>query len=324
MRTRQSGAVFFILLALIALAFLGFCLYALSQAMNTRFEDAQLMGVPPATTGDAPFVQAWSVPLNPPLVHEMALSPGRPGEFLALNKDEIHRFDQAGERLGSFAAPSKSTRIATDPTGAMPYIMVVSSSTKWTGAIDYVVTTDYFLQALDTTGHEIWKERFDPKAISTPEPFIATLNSRPVVVLSASKRILCFDSGGTQLWDVPLWHHPGTVTSADLDGDGSGALLAALAPRKEIVRIGADGNVLGPWGKGDGPRRFRAIKTDNAIFGVPCARYSEAAQASGKLSRSSTAEGPSFVRSNCRRTWGCCRTHLSPPWMPTEAHDGTG
>jgi hypothetical protein len=263
MRSRQNGPAVFILLALVALVFFGFCLWALSQAMNTRVEDAQTHGLPSATTGDAPFVQMWSVSLNPPLVHEMALSPGQPGQFVALNRNEILRFDDRGARLATFAAPPKSTRIATDPTGALPYLMVVSSKTKWTGAIDYVVTTDDFLHALDGGGREIWKKRFDPKDVSVLEPVIARFSGTPVVVLSASKRIICFDVNGAELWNVPFWHHPQTVTE-----DGSGGLLAAKAPTEEIVRISADGKVLGAWGKGDGPRRFRAIKTENGVYGV--------------------------------------------------------
>jgi hypothetical protein len=144
----------------------------------------------------------------------------------------------------------------------------VSSSTKWTGAIDYVVTTDYFLQALDAGGREIWKKRFDPKEVSTLEPVVATLNARPVVVLSASRRILCLDAAGVELWNIPLWHHPGTVTVADLPGDAGGSLLAALAPKKEIVRIGAHGKVLGAWGDGDGPSRFRTITTNGGVYGI--------------------------------------------------------
>ena len=267
MRSPQRGFVIFVLLALVAVAFLGFCLWTLSHAMNARVEDVRTHGLPPATTGDAPFVEAWSVPLEPPLVHEMALNPGVKGQFFALNNNQILRFDADGTPLARFAAPPKSTRIATDPTGALPYLMVVSKSTKWTGAIDYVVTTDDFLQALDGDGREVWKKRFDPKEVSTLEPVIATLNSRPVVVLSASNRIVCLDAAGTELWNIPLWHHPGTVTGVDLP-DGSGLLLAAVAPKKGIVRIGGDGEVLGAWAESDGPSRFRAINTHGGIFGI--------------------------------------------------------
>ena len=57
--------------------------------------------VPAASTGDAPFVQTWSTRLSPPQVHEMALTPGRPGQFLALNNDEILQFDSTGTRVRS-------------------------------------------------------------------------------------------------------------------------------------------------------------------------------------------------------------------------------
>jgi hypothetical protein len=146
--------------------------------------------------------------------------------------------------------------------------MIVSSSTKWTGAIYYVVTTDYFLHALDATGREVWKNRFDPKDVSTLEPIFATLNGTPVIVLSASRRIICFYASGVELLNIPLWHHPWTVAEADFPGLGSSELLAAVAPRRDIVRSGADGKQLGPWSKGDGPRRLKAMKTGGEGYGV--------------------------------------------------------
>jgi hypothetical protein len=116
---------------------------------------------------------------------------------------------------------------------------------KWIGAIDHLVTTDHFLQAIDLDGREVWKKRFDPKDTSTLEPLVATLNSRAVIVLSAGRRILCFEPGGAQLWDLPLWHHPGTVTAVDRSGGGAGMLLAAAAPRKDIVGIDGAGKLTG-------------------------------------------------------------------------------
>jgi hypothetical protein len=257
---------FLVLLGFLALSFFAFCLWALSQAMNTNVARIQAAGVAPATTLNAPFVEAWSVSIRPPLVHEMALSPSAKGEFFALNNDEILRFGADGARLAKFAAPAKSRRIATDPTGSMPYLMVVSSRTKWTGAIDYVVTTDYFLQALDAAGREVWKKRFDPKDVSSPEPVISRFNQTPVIVLSASKRIICFDTNGNELWNIALWHHPGTVTEAP--EEGGAALLAALAPKREIVGIGTDGRLLKPWAEGDAPHRFRTMKTRHGLYGV--------------------------------------------------------
>ena len=264
MRLRQRGAIVIILVAIIALAFLGFCLYALSHAMNSITRPVEPR-VPAASTGDAPFVQTWSTRLSPPQVHEMALTPGRPRQFLALNNDEILQFDSTGTRVSKFAAPPKSSRIATDPSGVMPYVMIVSWSTKWTGAIDHTVTTDYFLHALDTGGHEVWKQRFDPKDVETLEPVPAKVLGRPVIVLSAFRRIFCFDVSGTRLWELPLWHHPGTVTATDVDG---GAILAAAVINDEIVRIGPDGRVLGPWGKSDPLTRFRAIQTRDGVYGI--------------------------------------------------------
>ena len=266
-RSRQEGTTLLAVVAVLALACLLLGGVVLFEDMSRRMDTVQNEGIP-AGGSNAPFVEAWSVAVNPALILEMALSPGRAGEFLALNSDEISRFDQSGARLGGFAAPRNSSRIASDPTGSIPYVLVVSSNTKWTGAIDYTNTTDHFLQALDRRGREIWKKRFDPKVVSTLEPIVATLNSRTVVVLSASRRILCFDSEGAELWDVPLWHHPGSVTAVDLAGHGAGTLLAALAPGKEIVHIGHLGTVIGPWGIGEGPRRFRAMKTASGTAAV--------------------------------------------------------
>jgi hypothetical protein len=256
------------LTALAGLSFFGFCLWALSLAMNVNVALVQTQGVPPATTGDTPLAQAWSVPLSPSLVHEMALaSPGK-GEFFALNSDEILRFNSNGVRVAKFAAPAKSSRIVTDPVGAVPYLMVVSRSTKWTGAIDHVVTTDHFLHALDGSGREAWRKRFDPKDTSVLEPVISRFEQRPVIVLSASKRIICFDANGNELWNIPLWHHPFTVTEAHSSVNSGAVLLAALAPKREIVSVGADGKVLGAWGTGDGPSRFRTMKTARGLYGV--------------------------------------------------------
>jgi hypothetical protein len=262
----QPRHFFLGLLGLMALSFFAFCLWALSQAMNANVALIQAPGVPPATTVDAPFVEAWTVSIRPSLVHEMALSPGEKGDFLALNNDEILRFSATGAQLAKFAAPAKSSRIATDPTGAMPYLMVVSSSTKWTGAIDYVVTTDYFLQALDAAGREVWKKRFDPQDVSWPETVISRFNQTPVIVLSTGKRIICFDANGNELWNIALWHHTGTVTEAP--ADGGAALLAALAPKREIVGIGTNGTLQKPWGQGDAPHRFRTMKTQHGLYGV--------------------------------------------------------
>ena len=275
MRLRQRGAIVFILVAIIALAFLGFCLYALSQAMNSIVDPVQDR-VPAASTSDAPFIQTWSVRLSPPLVHEMALTPGRPGQFLALNNDEILQFDSTGARVSKFAAPAEILEDRDRSVGGMPYVMVVSRSSKWTGAIDHTVTTDYFLHALDTGGREIWKQRFDPKDVATLEPVPAKVLGRPVVLLSASRRIFCFDLSGRRLWEMPLWHHPGTVTATDFDG---GAILAAGVLQKAIVRIGPDGRVRDAWGKSEPLRRFRAIQTHDGLYGISSGGCSDVAPA---------------------------------------------
>jgi hypothetical protein len=254
---RHDGAMIFVVAACVALV----CVL-IAAVFIWKMAARQMLAVqvpPTAVEHDAnpAFVQAWSVPLSPPFVVEMALVPGHPGEFFALHHDQIHRIDGTGTRRETFAAPPKSSRIATDRTGAVPYVLVISRKTKWTGAIDYVVTTDYFLHALDTRGRAVWTKRFDPKELSTLEPLSAKVDGRPVIVLSGSQRILCFDLNGGPLWELDLWHHPDTVAVADLNGDGHGDLLAAQAPMREIVRINARGRVAGAWGAGDGPRRFR-------------------------------------------------------------------
>jgi len=227
MRLRESGAIVFVLVAVVALAFLGFCLYALSGAMSSIVDPVQ-PGVPAASTSDAPFIPAWSIRLSPPLVHEMALSPGRLGHFLALDDDEILQFDSSGAPVSKFAAPPKSSRIATDPSGRMPYVMIVSRSSKWTGAIDHTVTTDHFLHALDTGGREVWKQRFDPKDVATLEPLAA--------------------------------------------GEAHGS-----AQRE-------------PWGKGDAPRRFRAILTRDGVYGISLRQVFGRALASARRSPFSTGK----------------------------------
>ena len=213
------------------------------------------------------FTSAWSMRFQPAVISDMALMPARAGEFLALGNDKMHRFDSFGRRVALVEAPSKSSRIATDPTGAMPHILVVSRKTKWTGAIDHVVTTDHYLHALDSAGRPVWTKRFDPKDASTLEPQVATLGSRRVVLLSASRHIICFDVSGDQLWTLPLWHHPGTLTVTKA-ADGRGMLLAAAAPKKSIVQITASGTVGGTWGMGDGPDRFRVITAAGRVAGI--------------------------------------------------------
>ena len=213
--------------------------------------------VRPDTDGRGAFVEAWSASVTPAVIHELAVVPGEPGEFFALNNDQIYRFDSTGTMRTKFAAPAKSSRIATDPTGAVPYLLVVSSKTKWTGAIDHTVTTDYFLHALDTRGQTVWEKRFDPAGLSALEPVAATVEGKPSIVLSAGRHIVCFDTSGRPMWDLALWHHPGTVAVADFKGDGNGQILAAQAPKRQIVRIDRHGRIAGVWGAGDGPSRLR-------------------------------------------------------------------
>jgi hypothetical protein len=213
-----------------------------------------------------PFVNAWSTSIHGPFVLEMANVPGRRGEFYALHNDQIYRFDSAGQKRQQFAAPAKSSRLATDPTGAFQHVLVVSRKTKWTGAITHVDTTDYFLHALTAQGQVAWTKRFDPEKYSTLEPIAARSKQHAIVVLSASRRLVGIDTNGHTLWDVEFWHHPGSVAVADLNGDGNGDLLAAKAPRQPIVRINTLGRVMTPWGAGDGPSRLRTMHSEATGF----------------------------------------------------------
>ena len=265
MPSRERGVVVFILMAVIALAIVAFAVYRLSQALrvNSAATTAGPRVPPAAATSEAPLVEVWSIALNAALVHEMAAAPGRPGEFLALNRNEILRLDSKGTRVSKFAAPPKTTRIATDATGVFPYVLAVSSRTKWAGAITHTDTTDFYLHALDIGGREVWQKRFDPKDVSAPEPVITRAGGTSVILFSAGKRLHCFDAGGRPLWDVPLWHHPGTVSATT-----TGEILAAQAPRKNIVRIDSHGRVVGQWGKGEGPRRFRTMSSRGGPYAI--------------------------------------------------------
>lgn len=243
-------------------------LVAVTVLLNTaqRLSDAVSPTTAVERDDNAAFVKVWSASVRNPFVLEMANVPGRRGEFYALHNDQIYRFNAAGLKLEQFAAPPKSSRLSTDRTGGIPHLLVVSRNTKWTGAITHVDTTDYFLHALTSQGHVVWTKRFDPQKYSTLEPMAARNQRRPIVVLSASKRLIALDANGTLLWDVDFWHHPGSVAVADLNGDGEGDLLAAKAPKQEIVRINDLGRVIGPWGAGDGPSRLRTMHSPATGF----------------------------------------------------------
>jgi hypothetical protein len=263
--TRAKGL--FIIVATVMVACVLAAAVALLQNAGRRMETALGGEITEPMEKGGPFTPAWSMRLQPAVISDMAIMPGRAGEFLALGNDKMHQLDSFGRRLALLEAPSKSSRIATDPTGAIPHILVVSKKTKWTGAIDHVVTTDHYLHALDSAGRPVWTKRFDPKDAATLEPQAATFGSRRVVLLSASHQIICFEPNGNQLWSLPLWHHPGTLTVTN-GADGPGMLLAAAAPMKEIVYISASGTVGGTWGKGEGPRRFRVITAGGRTAGI--------------------------------------------------------
>jgi hypothetical protein len=261
-RLRQTGnASVVLVLGVVLISAVGFWLFW--KTVSSKMESIQTQGLPQPNAGTAAFVEAWSRDVFPAAIYDMALTPGHTGEFFALDYDRIYRFDQSGVQRDKFAAPSKSSRLFTDPTGRVPYLLVVSRKTKWTGAIDYVLTTDEFLHALDTRGREVWNKRLDPKEVSALEAVPATLSGTAVILLSTGRRILCFDVNGRQVWETRLWHHPGTLAAVDLDGDGTADILAAQSPQLEIVRIDARGQIVGPWAKGEGPSRLRTEPMDD-------------------------------------------------------------
>ena len=63
----------------------------------------------------------------------------------------------------------------------------------------------------------------DEGCLSVPELWFPTRRSWYAAVEG-------FDQDGNERWNIPIWHHPGTLTDADLSGDGRGGLLIALAP----------------------------------------------------------------------------------------------
>ena len=259
-RRGDSGALAFVVAVVVAV--LGLLVAALIiWVMTIRLMKATPQTVTRTASDAAPFVEAWSVAVSPQVVLEFATVPGRPGEFFALNDDQIYRFDATGAVRSKFAALPKSSRISTDRAGTLPYLLIVSRKTKWTGAIDYTTTTDYFLNALDTRGQTVWTRRFDPKNSSTLETVVTMMGEEPVVVLSAGKHITCLDRSGRTLWDLALWHHSGSVAPFDLNGDGSGNLIVAEAPKRPIVRVDSRGRIAGVWAAGDGPSRLRTINS---------------------------------------------------------------
>jgi len=260
-RKPEAGSGVVVILAIVLLIVLVAGVVPGIKKLKDSMGDGQTARAPVTTGATTGLAKIWSVNIHPPRILELALSPTGRGEFLALNGDDhIHRFDSSGERRDQFRAPEKSSRLVTDPSGRFPYSLIVSSKSKWTGAIDFKVPTDYYLQALDGRGTEVWKVRLDPKQVSVLDPVVATIDrfGYPAILLSASQRILCFSANGTRLWDAPVRHYPGTLAAADLDGDGVQEILAARTPLSDIVRIDASGQALGPWVAGHGPTRLRA------------------------------------------------------------------
>src|ERR1051326_303734 len=80
---------------------------------------AQNQGLPGGRPETAPFQRAWSTDTFGSATYEMAPVPGKPGEFLALDRDRIYRYDSTGTQRDKFNAPSKSSRLASDPSGTM-------------------------------------------------------------------------------------------------------------------------------------------------------------------------------------------------------------
>ena len=211
------------------------------RAVRQPMTVAQNSVIPPPTVAGGAFVKVWSTDKPGPV---RALAPA-PDGFYALADDHIYRFDADGNPQSRFTAPSRAHRIATDARGAIPFLAVVSSLPRQVG--DVILDGDYFLHLYDAGGRERWKQRFDGNEFAGLEPLITTLDGRPVVVLSARKRILCFDIDGALIWNVALWHHPGTLASINTQQGGPGFLLAGLASRRDIVRIDGRGTVMGTW-----------------------------------------------------------------------------
>ena len=191
--------------------------------------------------------------------------------------------------------------------------MAMSSRTKWSGAITHTDTTDYFLHALDSGGREVWQKRFDPKDVSAPEPVITRASGMSVILFSAGERLHCLNIGGTQLWDVGLWHHPGTV-SATVTGE----ILAAEAPMKNIVRIDSQGSVVGQWGKGEGPRRFRTMSSRGGTYAISLRHVTRRRQAGSDVVAFFDGAGALLREIELPRDAGF------PTYWPIAAHDADG
>ena len=270
---RATGQVgILVLLAILILsAIVVFGVYALWQLFDRKTDAVIVHGLPPAAGENSIFRQVWKAALNPPLALQMAPAPGRDGEFLVLNHEQVFRFNASGELRGKFQAPDNTSRIAADSSGLFRYVLLVSSTKKWTGAIDYMETTGYFLSAVDLEGKQAWKLRFEPKEVSSLDPVLADVDGarRPLVVLSASKQVFGIDSEGRIRWSSKLWHHPQTLSATDLDGDGKPEILVALAPGRGIARLDAMGRVQDTWAASEPLQRFAAVRDQSGlVFGA--------------------------------------------------------
>ena len=216
---------------------------------------------PPIGT-DTTFVKIWSTDRPGRYeVYDLAPAPGGIGGLYVLAGDYFHRyvylFDANGSLQNRFEVSSIAHRIATGADGATPFIAIVSSRprvvriTSSSGSkqpADVEVQANNHLHLYDAGGRELWKRQL---GVGAGDPLITVLEGRPVVVLSTGERILCYGIEGTLLWDVELWHH--TLASGNVHRGGPAFLLAALAPRLDIVRIDGSGAVIGPWAAVTGP-----------------------------------------------------------------------
>jgi len=175
-----------------------------SGRMTAISDAAALKGVP-GVSRSGMFDLAWQRDLEPSLVASMTRTPaGWPGDFAALTAgDTIHFFQRDGADLRTFKAPTNTDWIAGDPTGAMPFLAVVSREYQMSG-IDRLVRTS-FLHALDVSGRVLWTRSY---ASNRNQPgfnaTLAQLAGMPVILAISGEQLLCIDLQGQTLCSHPF------------------------------------------------------------------------------------------------------------------------
>src|ERR1051325_1101615 len=114
-RAQQGKASLTAILAIVALiSAVGF--WMAWKVVRDKMETVQTHGLPPAAaTSDAAFLEAWSTDIFPPAIYEMALAPGQPGEFFALDNDRIYRIDSSGAQRSEERRVGKEYRSRWSP-----------------------------------------------------------------------------------------------------------------------------------------------------------------------------------------------------------------